>query len=260
MTRKALCNIRAVTASEVSCRDVSRENSVPAQPRTFRVEVHHPPTEQFTYDARPSTRKRTANDESGSAPCVRSRICRSDRPISVAASPSAAQMARPKGIASINCVTHPFRSARLCEPLGTQHGSYVFETALSGRFSRGIWQLSADGWNRTHAGNTEDTLQHAHCRVFETALPGRSSRGMCQPTTNWQNGHTRATWKTLCDICAVTILKLPCRDVSRENSVPVQPKTFRMEVRYPSTGQSTYDARSSARIRPKSHLLVGQAG
>jgi len=95
-SRKALCNIRAVTASEVFCRDVSRENSVPVQPRTFRVEVHHPPTEQFTYDARPSTRRRTANDESGSASCVRSRICRSDRPISVAVLPFAAQMARPK--------------------------------------------------------------------------------------------------------------------------------------------------------------------
>ncbi len=86
-----------LTFSRLPYREVSRENSVPVQPRTFRTEVRHPFTEQSTYDARSSARKRTDNDESGSAPCVRSCICRSDKPISFAISPFATQMERPKG-------------------------------------------------------------------------------------------------------------------------------------------------------------------
>ena len=69
---------------KLPCRDVSRENSVPVQLRTFRVEVLHPFTEQSTYDARSPTRKRTVNDESGSAPYVCSCIYRSNRPVSAA--------------------------------------------------------------------------------------------------------------------------------------------------------------------------------
>lgn len=81
-----------------------------AQPGALLMGNPPPSTGQATYDARSSVRKRTANDESGSAPCVRSRICRSDKPVSVAVSPFAAQMARPKGSSSISCIKSSFQN------------------------------------------------------------------------------------------------------------------------------------------------------
>ncbi len=231
-TRKVFCDIRAVVFSRLPCRDSSRggrasylrtggtgrtrasrtvfcdicavETALSGRSsRKYRyrptedvlhVKLRHPFTRQSTYDARLSTRKRTANDESGSAPYVRSCICRSDRPISVAVSPFAAQMERPKGIASISCVNRPFRSARLYKPLGPQHGSYVFETALSGNFLRRTCQLSTNRWNRTHAGNTKGTLRHTRCHA--SRLPCRDvPRGerVSYPRTG-RIGHTRTTF------------------------------------------------------------------
>jgi len=189
--------------SKLPYRDVSHENSVPVQLRTFRVEVLHPFTEQSTYDTRSPTRKRTVNDESGSAHTSEAvsagRRCR----LAIRRANGKAE-----GNIFVSCIKSPFQKC------STEH-AYVFETALSGSFSRRIWRLSADGRNWTHTGVAEDALRHIHCRALRPPCRDVSRGGYGSYPRTGGIGHMRAIRKALYDIRAVTFSKPPCRDASR---------------------------------------------
>lgn len=126
------------------------------------------------------------------------------------------------------------------------------------------------GRNRTHARNAESALRYTRCRVFETTLSGQFSRRTCQLSANgWNWTRASISDGVLRHMCCrdrpvgTFLTKVPLSTNRGRFACETPPPIYQtVHIRRAIVSQKAHGQRRKRLrdIRPKLHLPVGQSG